>query len=51
MKVYKKNKLTNEIISEREAIEYSDNYIVWDNHGHTTKEYCDDTEYFSDKEV
>ena len=52
MKIYLINADTNEIVQTFEnVIEWGYNFIEYDNSGYRAKMYCQENEYFTDKEV
>lgn len=52
MIVYLIDKATNKIVQTIEnAIAFGDNYVMTESNGCKGKAYCDDTQYYSDKEI
>lgn len=52
--IYLINKETNEIIRTfalEDVIEWGENFIEYSNGGYRAKTYCNENEYFTDKEV
>jgi hypothetical protein len=52
MKIYLMDKETNEIIQTFDnVIEWSSDFVEYNNSGYRAKMYCSDNEYFTDIEV
>ena len=52
MKIYLINAETNETIQTFENVDkWGDNFVEYTNGGYRAKMYCNENEYFSDKEV